>query len=325
MYLSFHLVASGVATMFHNNHSARRVSGFTIIEVLVVGAIVTVLVSLILPAINNAREGARRSQCGANQVGLVTAMSQHDAARGFLPSLSDQIPRVTAPGTFRASSWFQSILPYLQHNDIYAKLQQNISVGPALPEALCPSGLTAARGIGWLCYGVNTGTTGYPWDGGIGLNSSIRRSFDDIRSRDGLTNTFFTADKLGRTIGSHNDWESWSTPGDGTLGFRQWNVNSWITSANGPHIINRFDLGSVGGDTPARSKHPGGVMMTFFDGRVKFLKEDIPCYLYAHLTTSYSVWTGSTYSGVNSGTAHYNLRSIGCPTTEPFRVKETDY
>ncbi len=313
--------------MFHNNHSARRVSGFTIIEVLVVGAIVTVLMSLILPAINNAREGARRSQCGANQVGLATAMSQHNAARGFLPSFSDQIPLVTTtPGT-RAMSWFQMCLPYMERNDLYARFQQNNSPNPALPEALCPSGLTTARGLGWLCYGVNTGTTGYPWDGGIGVDSSIRRSFDDIRSRDGLTNTFFTADKLGRTIGSHNDWENWAIPGQGSLGFREWNVNSWITSANGPHIINRFDFGSVGGSTPARSKHPRGVMMTFFDGRVKFLKEDIPCYLYAHLTTSYSVWNGSNYTGVNSGTAHYNLRCLNSPTTanEPFRVKETDY
>lgn len=316
--------------MPHISQSGRRArgsTGFTIVEILVVVSIFTLLLTLLLPVVNNAREGSRRTSCASNQARLASAMARYNAAKGVLPSLADQIPLVTAAGGFRASNWFQVTLPYLEHSDIYARLQQNIASTPALPEILCPSGLSTARQTNWTCYGVSTGSTGYPWDGGIGIDTTVRRSSDDIRERDGLTNTLLTADKVGRTIGSHNDWENWSGGAFGSLGFRQWNVNGWITGAGGPNIINRIDLPQ--GETPARSLHPGGTMATFFDGRVKFVKEDIPMHIYAHLITSYSVWNGSTYNysgSPNSGTAHYNLRCItAAAAVEPVRVQETDY
>lgn len=290
-------------------------------EVLVVITIVVVLVAITLPAVNSVREGARRSACGANQVRLVMAMSRFHASKSFLPGVSDQIQRVDAPGTFRGSNWIQVLLPYLEHNDLYSKLQQNISPDVPLSELLCPSGLTTDRGTAWIAYGVNDGTTAYPWDGVL-LPSVIRRSLDEVRERDGLTNTFLTADKLGRTIGRHNDWESWRSSGaTGRLGFRDWKVPSpWM---------NNFSLNQS--STPPRSWHPEGVMATFCDGRVKLLKSDLAPHVFAHLATPYSFWTGTSYSkgagAVNSNSANSWLRSAGSPpkSQEPVRLKESDY
>jgi prepilin-type N-terminal cleavage/methylation domain-containing protein/prepilin-type processing-associated H-X9-DG protein len=86
--------------------------GFTLVEVLVVIAIVGILVALLLPAIQAAREAARRTQCLNNlkQIGLAVH-SYHDAKRRF-PSGRD--------GDLEYSiSWAFSLLPYLEEETIY--------------------------------------------------------------------------------------------------------------------------------------------------------------------------------------------------------------
>jgi prepilin-type N-terminal cleavage/methylation domain-containing protein len=305
----------------------RRTAGFTIVEILVVVSIFTILLTLVLPAVNHAREGARRSSCTANQVRLVGAIARHGAIKGYMPSLSDRIEILGAPGTYLNTSWFAVLLPYLDRNDVYSQMQQNNAVTPPLAEALCPSGLTTARGTGWLCYGANNGTDdNYPCDGALARTYALRRSLDDIRERDGLTNTFLTADKQGN---GNSNWENWSGTSAGALSMRQWNIVAWVAAPNPTHILNRMDLSW--NETPPRSGHPGGVVMTFCDGRAKFVKEDLAPHVLGHLTTSYSLWTGAAYSTtVNSRmVAIYWLRSsLSAPPTsqEPVQIQDgTNY
>src|SRR5690554_5602753 len=70
--------------MRHNK--PRATSGFTLVELLVVIAIIGVLVALLLPAIQAAREAARRSQCTNQVKQLMTAMLNHESARKVFPS-----------------------------------------------------------------------------------------------------------------------------------------------------------------------------------------------------------------------------------------------
>jgi len=311
----------------------RRTAGFTIVEILVVVAIFTVLLTLLLPAMNNARESSRRASCISNQVRLANGIAQFSSANVFMPSLQDRVEIVSAPGTFGPNtSWFAMLLPYLNHNDLYARMQRNISVANTpLAEAMCPSGLTTNRGTGWLCYGVNNATADtFPWDGALGWGFASRRSLEDISARDGLTNTFLTADKLGITTGGSNDWDDWSASGACALGFRSWNVAALL--GTDPRCINRDIARS---SSPPRGRHPGGVVMTSCDGRAKFLNENVAPHIFGHLTTSYSVWNGASYFGagtVNSSTARYWLiyrsgQPGGAPLAaqEPLQLKETDY
>lgn len=103
---------------------ARRI-GFTLIELLVVIAIIAVLIALLLPAIQQAREAARRSQCQNNlrQIGL--AISNYMSGYGVFPpgEISDT---ETFNDNRNWTSWCTLILPMLERSDLYD--QYNCSV-----------------------------------------------------------------------------------------------------------------------------------------------------------------------------------------------------
>ncbi|HCO24398.1 MAG: prepilin-type cleavage/methylation domain-containing protein [Gimesia sp.] len=92
--------------------SRRKNHGFTLIELLVVIAIIAILIALLLPAVQQAREAARRSQCQNNlkQLGLALH-NYHDTYSTFPIGSSYQY----------ASSWLVAILPYLEENALYNK------------------------------------------------------------------------------------------------------------------------------------------------------------------------------------------------------------
>jgi prepilin-type N-terminal cleavage/methylation domain-containing protein len=88
----------------------RRSRGFTLIELLVVIAIIAVLIALLLPAVQQAREAARRSSCQNNLKQLGLAMhNYHDTFRVFPYGHQQEI----AGARHRRDCWFQRILPYL--------------------------------------------------------------------------------------------------------------------------------------------------------------------------------------------------------------------
>jgi prepilin-type N-terminal cleavage/methylation domain-containing protein len=97
----------------------KRRIGFTLVELLVVIAIIGILIALLLPAVQAAREAARRSQCSNNlkQIGL--ALSNYENAFGTLPY--GGISRSSGYG----HSWWVRILPYVEHGAIEGMFDEN--------------------------------------------------------------------------------------------------------------------------------------------------------------------------------------------------------
>jgi prepilin-type N-terminal cleavage/methylation domain-containing protein/prepilin-type processing-associated H-X9-DG protein len=108
----------------------RGRAAFTLIELLVVIAIITILIGLLLPAVQKVREAAARMSCQNNlhQVGL--ALFNYESANGYFPlawktlSVNDPTVPAPAPGNVGPSA-FTLLLPYMEQNNVYQQISIN--------------------------------------------------------------------------------------------------------------------------------------------------------------------------------------------------------
>jgi prepilin-type N-terminal cleavage/methylation domain-containing protein/prepilin-type processing-associated H-X9-DG protein len=113
---------------------SRGVRGFTLIELLVVIAIIAVLIALLLPAVQSAREAARRAQCTNNlkQIGL--AFANYEQSNQMYPPGGVTLVTSFATATWgnedgnNGVSWVALILPYLEQNPVYSSINFSLSV-----------------------------------------------------------------------------------------------------------------------------------------------------------------------------------------------------
>ncbi len=109
-------------------------TGFTLIELLVVISIIGMLMGLLLPAVQAAREAARRMECMNNQKNLALAILGYEAARKELPSMrkNHMVNTLENQDAFKNDSqvnWIVMIMPYMELNSLYNQFQER---SPAL-------------------------------------------------------------------------------------------------------------------------------------------------------------------------------------------------
>lgn len=202
--------------------SVRGRRGFTLIELLVVIAIIAVLIALLLPAVQQAREAARRTQCKNNlkQIGL--ALANYEVSMGSLPP-GRLLNPVTGQG--HCFSAYAHLLPYMDQAPVYALIDftgnPDANPGPnaavtslTLPMLQCPSDMQVVlqAGFGTHNYPLNTGTTypvsmnnpsGVPITGIFYENSNIR--FRDIT--DGTSQTVCISETVKSDPSGPTKWD----------------------------------------------------------------------------------------------------------------------
>lgn len=141
----------------------RQRHGFTLVELLVVITIISILMGLLIPAVNAAREAARNAECGVKVKNLALAAIQHEGSKGFLPGYVDKYgffpggPDRSDLGNFagsvpahvKAGGYGVAILPWLEAQSTYEQWTDDsypvISDGQG---ELDPSGVVGASGAG---------------------------------------------------------------------------------------------------------------------------------------------------------------------------------
>src|SRR5882672_5548182 len=111
----------------------RRRSGFTMIELLVVVAVIGTLIALLLPAIQSSREMARRVQCTNKVLQLGIALGNYVSAHQVLPPgvVNDKGPVTNLPQGYHYS-WVVQILPFIEQGNVYRRFEFAESVyGPS--------------------------------------------------------------------------------------------------------------------------------------------------------------------------------------------------
>jgi prepilin-type N-terminal cleavage/methylation domain-containing protein/prepilin-type processing-associated H-X9-DG protein len=164
--------------------SARVKRGFTLIELLVVIAIIAVLIALLLPAVQSAREAARRSQCVNNlkQIGLAMH-NYHSAIDRFPMGKSKGLNNVGSYGGWTDWSAVAMMLPYMEQNAVYNSINfyflggydiagniNSTAYNTKLNGMLCPSDGNAGSGIG------NNNTNSYR--GSIGTTTDVNQYYN---------------------------------------------------------------------------------------------------------------------------------------------------
>ena len=217
--------------------SRRSARGFTLVELLVVIAIIGILVSLLLPAIQAAREAARRSTCQNNVRQLILALHSYELANERFPSgVTNDMGPIRSVAEGNHTSWLAHILPQLDERTRAKNLDYGLGAYDAknayiagLPLAVtqCPSG--RSEGAHSSYAGVHHNVEA-PIDednhGTLFLNSGV--TFDDLH--DGSAYTLLVGEKI-----THPQYDlGWLSGTRATLPPKSWAELRELCQSEGP-------------------------------------------------------------------------------------------
>jgi prepilin-type processing-associated H-X9-DG protein len=280
-------------------HQCSRVRlGVTLVELLVVLGVISLLLALMVPAVQAARESARLMQCRNHLHQIGVAVHHFHSSHGRLPYSLHPL---------------RELLPEIGERAVFEALESHAIPEPSTPSAyLCPSDSRAAGSQRHISYFLNAGSAIHPPNGVFEIHNRPTRTFRDLT--DGLSTTALFSERLVRVwsfgdyppveVGRHNPLRYlWRTdiefvPGEerklaawcldltnrahASYGSSYWGgeflpgEGSWYN-----HILPPNNWAFMNGDYsnrgpyPATSLHSGGVNVLMADGAVKFVSSSI--------------------------------------------------
>ncbi len=288
---------------------------FTLVELLVVITIIGMLMALLMPAVQSAREQGRKTQCTNYQKELGTAMIAYEASKKAFPGWRNNVTISTSSGTSAVVSWETMILPNLERGDIWQTLKTSGTFAitgtsaatlkllscPSDPPVLNPPTLYVPSSYivnGLVLRDQYLATLSPTPSGGL-----APQTMDYVSGNDGASNTLMLGENTqqppaaaqyppapspGAIAKAHN-WYDVDTATSSTyqikqtFGFAVQIPSKPLTSPYSTALVSFAaaygnQVGYYNGNVMTaniNSGHSGGSVVTFFDGHVTFLKDDV--------------------------------------------------
>lgn len=291
--------------------SHRRRAGFTLVELLVVIAIIGVLVALLLPAVQAARESARRTQCMNNlkQMGL--------GGQNYVSSQQGKLPPgyLRTTGQFQKTGLFTALLPFIEQQQAYDMVQFHLVTSPAaftdpvrdvvISSYLCPSwpdqavitdaspsavgAITTYAGVGGAITSPSVTLVGneYPDNGAFALKQQSptavvghQRNVKEIT--DGQSQTFMIGEFVHRDCPLGGD----CSPLPGNV--RPWYLSGYQAGIGQVPLVYAYKELEYAPNSqgltralqgwnrmPMSSFHPGATLFAYVDGSVHVISDDV--------------------------------------------------
>jgi len=310
------------------NGKTRRNRAFTLIELLVVITIISMLMAMLLPAVNAAVEAARQITCRSNVRNLTTAVMNYETQNGYYPGYVNSLGDQT-----NAVSWIVAVFPQLDRLDLYERWTQDgdtpedtnadsvfLQLRPKMELHICPSDPPPSNGIALNSYIINAGV---PLTREQALVSASNK---EAIAASGIAHNNFTSAEKVRTSADMRDGATYtlciSENVQSQSGMRTWdaadkqtNVMVWHAAGPGTTLgVRKINGLQGGGDSGAdattlsqvvvsensarpASFHTEGVNVGFCDGHEQFLRFDIDYGVYIQLMTP-----GHAYSSIQTDT-----------------------
>lgn len=296
----------------------QRRRGFTLIELLVVIAIIAVLIALLLPAVQQAREAARRTQCRNNMKQIGLAIHNYEASTTVFPPsttspLNTGVWGYTMNPTWHLHSFASLILPYIDQATLQMTINYNVSAldllnrtaaATVIPPYMCPSysgkrftgntiynNLAPAPAVfairNYVCLGAKSvaGLSGAPGTAPEGVMFPASKTrFADIT--DGTSNTIMVAETR------EQDAAVWIDGTSASVAARWFDPTGVNPPYGGPTTSINYTpyftyplpnaINQLYGPS---SQHVGGAHHLLCDGSVRFISQNVSVFTYDALAT----------------------------------------